>query len=432
MLNSRYRDFMPIQNGRGIRYLSCAAPKLVTIDTQCLFYTFQCLASDGIFSIYAIFLLELEILNNRQRILTLLNHGIPDRVPWAGDMDYWYSAAQSRGELPAAYAGDGYFQLNRDLGMGFYLQGFYPFEMRHPGITFSDQIDGDRRIRTMHTPLGDLSEIQQYLPTSFSWGYVKHYLETPADLPAFRSYIERLEFSPAYAEAERRKAIIGDNGVVLVYAPRSPFMEMVTNYAGIVPLVYLLNDAPDEMAELLALMEGKHDIAAEMAANSPADCVMIPENLSSEVVGARYYKLFLHPYERKWIERIRQNGKYSFIHLDGTLKGLIGLVSETGFDVIEAVTPLPCGDISMAQAMESVRPETILWGGLPGVIFTPLFPEPDFEQHVIAMLNLMKRRPNYVLGVGDQVPPDGLLERVARVASLCATHGQYAGATALG
>jgi uroporphyrinogen-III decarboxylase len=284
----------------------------------------------------------------------------------------------------------------------------------------------------MHTPLGGLSEIQQYLPTSFSWGYVKHYLETPADLPAFRSYIERLEFSPAYAEAERRKAIIGDNGVVLVYAPRSPFMEMVTNYAGIVPLVYLLNDAPDEMAELLALMEGKHDIAAEMAANSPADCVMIPENLSSEVVGARYYKLFLRPYERKWIERIRQNGKYSFIHLDGTLKGLIGLVSETGFDVIEAVTPLPCGDISMAQAMESVRPETILWGGLPGVIFTPLFPEPDFEQHVIAMLNLMKRRPNYVLGVGDQVPPDGLLERVARVASLCATHGQYASVTALG
>ena len=171
----------------------------------------------------------------------------------------------------------------------------------------------------------------------------------PHDLPAFQSYLESLEFTPAYTEAERRYGIIGDNGVVLCYTPRSPFMQMVTTYIGITNLVYLLIDAPDEMAQIFEIMEHKYDQAAELTVNSPAECIMIPENLSSEVVGARYYKKYLRPYESKWIQRIREAGKYSFIHMDGQLKGLIKLVAETGFDVIEAATPLPSGDLSMAR-----------------------------------------------------------------------------------
>ena len=365
-------------------------------------------------------------MNNRERILSLLKRTAPDRLPWAGDMDYWYHSTKTRGALPEQYWGDGYFQLNHDIGSGFYLQGFGPYRTHTPGITFSERREGDNLIRTMHTPAGDLTEIQQWLPTSFSWGYSKHYVHTAADLPAFKAYLESLEFTPAYEEAIRRRGIIGDNGVVLVYTPRSPFMEMVTTYIGIVSLVYLLVDAPEAMAEIFTIMEKKHDIAAELAVNAPVDCVMIPENLSSEVVGASYYKRYLRPYERKWINRIREAGKFSFIHMDGTLKGLLKHVAETGFDVIEAVTPLPCGDISMEAAMAEVEGrDTILWGGLPGLIFTPTFPEADFRQHTIDMIRLMTRRPNYVLGVADQVPPDGLLERVAAVAPLCDAYGQY-------
>ncbi len=150
-------------------------------------------------------------------------------------------------------------------------------------------------------------------------------METAEDLPAFKCYLESLSFSPAYGEAARRKSIIGDNGVVLCYTPRSPFMQLVTTYIGIVRLVYLLADAPDEMQENFDIMERKYDLAAEIAVDSPAECIMIPENLSSEAVGKSYYRRFLRGYESKWIQRIKQAGKYSFIHMDGTLKGLLKL-----------------------------------------------------------------------------------------------------------
>jgi uroporphyrinogen-III decarboxylase len=277
----------------------------------------------------------------------------------------------------------------------------------------------------MQTPKGDLSEVTQFLPMSYSTGYVKHFVETVEDLPKFKAYLESLDFSPAYAEIARRQKIIGDNGVVLCYTPRSPFMEMVTTYVGLVNLVYLLDDAPDEMAEIFQIMENKFDRAAEITVDSPAECIMIPENLSSEVVGETYYKQYLRPYESRWIRQIRQAGKFSFIHMDGTLRGLIKHVAETGFDVIEAATPEPSGDMTMAEIAAAITTDTIIWGGLPGIVFTPNQTEESFVQHVKDVLALMRQRPGFVLGVADQVPPDGLIDRVRMVAPLCDEYGRY-------
>lgn len=363
-------------------------------------------------------------MTNRDRILTILSRGTPDRVPWFGDLDYWYHAAIQKQTLKERYHGDGYFKLNRDLGVGFYLQGFFPF-VQNSDVSFSEKTINGQRIKTMITPKGDLHEITQYLPTSYSSGYVKHFVETVDDLPAFKHYLFSLHFTPAYDEAIRRKKIIGDNGVVLCYTPRSPFMQMLTTYIGLENLVYLLADAPDEMEEIFQIMESKYDLAAEITVDSPAECIMIPENLSSEGVGVKYYMQYLRGYESRWVKRIKQAGKYSFIHMDGTLKGLLKLVAETGFDVIEAVTPIPSGDMSMDEVSTEITTDTLIWGGLPGIIFTPCFHEDAFVQHVQYVLSIMKQRPKFVLGVADQVPPDAIMDRVSQVAAICDEYGRY-------
>jgi hypothetical protein len=50
-------------------------------------------------------------------------------------------------------------------------------------------------------------------------------------------------------------------------------------------VVEMLADDPDEFEETLAVVEASHDRAARIAVDSPAEILMIPENLSSEVVG---------------------------------------------------------------------------------------------------------------------------------------------------
>ena len=364
-------------------------------------------------------------MNNRERLLTLLSGNKPDRVPWFADLSYWYGATESAGRLEEKYLGDGFFHMHKEIDVGFYLQGYFPFHEKSEGVQFESVRNGDEVVTTMNTPMGTLTEIQQYLPVSSSYGFVKHYVEDYDDLPAFRYYIENLIYTPNYDEAFRRKDIIGDNGVVLCYTPRTPFMQMITTFSGVENLIYLLMDYPDEMDELLSAMEEKYDIAAKIAVDSPAEMVMIPENLSSEVVGSKYYEKYLQPCERKWIAKIKNAGKYSLIHMDGTLKGLVAEVAKTGFDIIEAVTPAPVGDMALEDVADAILGNTIIWGGVPGIMFTPMVSDDEFEAFVIDILSIMKTKPRFVLGVADQVPPDGLLSRVRTIAPLIEAYGKY-------
>ena len=362
-------------------------------------------------------------MTNRERVLKILSGEPPDRVPWFADLDYWYSAHKRAGTLPDEYQGDGYFSMNRENGAGFYLQGYFPFKEIPEGVTYETQTQGHRILRAMKTPEGDLTEITQYLPASSSTGFVKHFVETEEDLPAFQYYINSLHFEEDYIEARRRKDLIGDNGVVLCYTPRSPFMQMLTTFAGVEALFMMLADIPEKVNEVLSRLEKKYDEAARLAVNSPAELIMIPENLSGEVAGG-YYKTYLRPYESKWIAEIQKAGKKSLIHVDGTLRGILQKVAETGFNVIEAVTPAPVGDMTMEEAARAA-PGTILWGGLPGLMFTPHVSEDAFIRHVRSVLAVMKTEPRFVLGAADQVPPDGMMERVKAVPALCEEFGKY-------
>jgi hypothetical protein len=102
--------------------------------------------------------------------------------------------------------------------------------------------------------------------------------------------------------------------------------------------------------------------------------------------------------------------------MDGTLRGLIGPVASTGFRVIESFTPAPIGNVDVTEVRAMVEPDTVLWGGMPGAYFSPVVSDEEFEAHLNKVLDVMTTHPGFVLACADQVPPDGLAERVLRVA----------------
>ena len=362
----------------------------------------------------------------RGRALSVLNHRAPDVVPWLGDLAYWVTWLNGADLMPDRYKGEGLYQLHRDLGVGFYLQGYFPFKEIHDGVEVLDERANGRQVTRVRTPYGDIQETHEYLPDSYTSARTEHFIKSWRDLAPLRYLYEHTFYEPNYDLAARRYDLVGDNGLVLCYLPKSPFMELVALKAGIEAVTYALTDARAEFEETLAVMTRKHDEAAEIALASPAECLMIPENLSSESVGKRLYTRYVRPYEARWIERIRAVGKYSYIHIDGTLRGLMREVSQTGFTVLEAVTPEPSGDIPVEELWKWAEPNTIIWGGLPGLMFSDLVSDAEFDVFVIRVLDVFKTEPRYVLGVADQVPPLARWERIARVRELVEKHGYYA------
>ena len=366
-------------------------------------------------------------MTHRERLLTLLAGGTPDRLPWFGDLDYWATSLIGRGLKPVDFKpSDAYIDWHLDLGVGFYLQGYFPFKAVIENCRVSEWRDGPARRRKIQTPHGALTETWTWLADSFAEAPTERLVKAPADLKAYRYLLENTRYEPDYALAELRRRQVGGMGVVLCYLPKSPFMQLVALDAGIVAVTEAFTDDPGELAETLAAGRRAHDLAARLAVESPAEVLMIPENLSSEVVGPRFYELFMRDYHEAWTGRIRAAGKHSCIHLDGTLKGLLRQVCSAGFTFVEAMTPAPVGDLEVERWAEwSGSGSTVLWGGVPGVYFTDLVPEAEFERHVRSVLEVMTARPRYVLGVADQVPPDGLERRVRAVGALVEARGGY-------
>ena len=361
----------------------------------------------------------------RSRALSILNKEKPDVVPWFGDLSYWIRYLNMSGKMPEQYKGNGMYKLHRDLGVGFYLQGYFPFKTVYDGLEISEENRDGFRIKKVRTPVGDLQEVRQFIKESYCWGPKEYFVKGVNDLKAFRYLIEHTYYEPDYKLAQDSYELIGNNGIVLCYLPKSPFMDMAVLQAGIEIMTELEADETEELEETLKTLEKKHDEAALIALNSPAECLMIPENISSEVVGKRFFEKYMRKYQEKWVSRIAEAGKFSFVHMDGTLKGLIKEVSSTGFSVMEALTPSPVGDIPFEELKDWTTSDSIIWGGLPGVYFTDFVSDNDFDRFVIFLLDIMKRNPRYVLGVADQVPPGASFERIKRVSELVEKYGRY-------
>lgn len=366
-------------------------------------------------------------MSTRERLLNILSGKQPDQVPWFGDLDYWANSLIKRGLKPENFIlSDDYIRWHRDLGVGFYLQGYFPYSQIYSNCKVSEWYTGNRHYREISTPSGSVRECWEFIPTSFSEGPVEHFLKSGADIPVMNYIYKNMRFEPDYDIAIRRRHQVGEQGVVLCYLPKSPFMHLMALEAGIEAVTMTALTMTDEFQDLLETMKNAFDQAAAIAVGSPAEVLMIPENLSSEMVGPDFFKMYMFDYQKKWTTRIREAGKFSFIHIDGTLRGLLEYESQVGFDVLEALTPYPVGDLNFEDIeVMAGGSGCILWGGIPGSYFTDCVDDEEFERHIKHLLSIMVRKPRFVLGVADQVPPDGLERRVRRVSELVSEYGRY-------
>jgi len=284
----------------------------------------------------------------RERVLSVLRREKPDRVPWFGDLDYWATALIGRGQKPSNFKIDqAYIDWHRDLGVGFYLQGYFPFKTIIENCEIKEWNEDNKRFRQIETPKGTLRECWTWIADSFTEGPTEHFLKSIDDLEAYQYIHENTRYEPDYEFAYKRLEQIGDMGLLLAYLPKSPLMQMVALDAGIMTVMDIFMQDQGALAHTVRVVKESHDRAAKISLQSPAEILMIPENLSSEVVGPLLFEDYMRPYQQEWAFKIKEAGKFSTIHMDGTLKGLLREETSVGFTFIEAMTPAPVGDLAV-------------------------------------------------------------------------------------
>ena len=366
-----------------------------------------------------IIIVTVPMMNERERFLSVMKGLKPDRTPWFADLSYVYSAMESDGTLDGLYSGDaGYLRFHKDLGAGICFYAPFPWKSRYNGnITVRTTVNGLERRITYETPEGSIFSDEKYLPETYSWSITRHYINDISDLRIMAYIHANTVFEENYRDFSKIRDLWGGAGIAAALPPiaASPFQKLVARWAGIEKTVEILSDNPDESRELLKTIGDSEDPVYGILCESPAEYVEFAENLSSEVTGKTFFSEFNAPYYKKRNDMLHSSGKLTGIHIDGTLKPCLSMLSDCGFDAAEAVTPYPAGDIRVEDLRAEAGDGIVIWGGLPGVLFSPLYPEDVFIDHVHELMSVFPPGSGFILGVADQVPPDGLLSRVRMV-----------------
>ncbi|OPZ85104.1 MAG: hypothetical protein BWY76_01552 [bacterium ADurb.Bin429] len=344
--------------------------------------------------------------------LKLLRGEEGGRIVWNGDITYWMTGRECDGTAdPAWQTEEGYLACHRKLGLMPYY--YYPkFLTAEPvfdnTVEYSRETINGVTTQRYRTPLGEIAEESVWAAESCSTGITKHFIETAADLDALRYLMAHRTLVPCNLDDYRERMVLWAeyDGLPSLGMPRSPLSSFLYEWAGVIDGTYLLYDYEDAVRDLFAEMAAQEDSIIDAVCALGPPLLHFADNLSSDNVGSLYAE-WLAPMHRRWLVKLHAAGVATVVHLDGTVRGLLPQLAAIGFTGVEALTPKPVGDVSLEE-MRAVADSDhlILWGGVPGAMFAPPYTRADMEMHIHRLLDAWSGTP-FIIGVADQVPPDG-------------------------
>ncbi len=356
-------------------------------------------------------------MKNRDNLIKIFKGQKPEHPLWFADLSWWYYAETIQNKVPDKFMGDGIIDLYKELGCGIYLPLVNAYKLK---IDCKQNLkkEGDLQINTFYTPHGEIREVIRELKETFTISYEERLLKTSDDIKAVQYFYDSIQYEPYYDEIKRLDNLYGDHGITLACLPRTPLPRLVVECAGIEATTYAAFETPTEFNKLIEIMQKKDDEVYKIVCNSPAKFAMFPDNLSSETISPRLFSQFSLDYYISRNQQLHTADIFTMVHIDGTLKGLLPILAKSGLDCVEGLTPYPVGDAKPDELRGLTNDKMILWGGLPSPIFTKNWKLESFQLYLFSYLESMKSNYRFVLGVGDQVPPNSDMERVKMVSDI--------------
>ncbi len=358
----------------------------------------------------------------RQRLLAVYKGQTPDVVASLADLSYWYAGNGGGKFIPGKTDGanrdkvESLLALHRRCGAAIHLNlgSFYRESYDEP-VRVESGIRGEHYFHRLDTPVGSVEEIREWSPTSFSWPITHHMVQSAEDLKVIRYVFERVRYAPQWELFREVDQQVGQIGLPLVQAPYTGMGFLMSRYAGIEQTVMLSVDELDELEQTVRTINAAHRLAFKVLVDGPSQVMIVSDNLSSDVQNPKWFMRYSGEHYRWMAQTAHDYGKPLVTHIDGRLRGLLRTVGDLGVDGADAVTPAPWGDITPAQCREEAGPKFVLSGGVPPDVFRSQVPLDVFDQRVEAWLDLSRSSSALIIAPGDQLSPNGELDRVTRM-----------------
>ena len=358
----------------------------------------------------------------RERLLAVYRGQKPDRVPALADLSYWYAAHGGGKFIPGHTDGANsdkiprLLELHKQIGAAIHLNlGSFFKEHYDDSVRVRSGVDGELYRYRFETPVGSVEEVRRWSEMTYSWPIIQHMVQTVADLKVIRYIFEHVSYSTCWDDFREVDKLVGDIGLPLVQVPYTGMGFLISRYAGVEQTVLLATDEPEELEQTVAAINASHEKVTRLMADGPSQVLFHSDNLSADVQSPRWLERYSGAHYRRMAQIAHEHGKPLVTHIDGRLRGLLQTVGEMGIDGADAVTPAPWGDLTPQQCRDEAGPKLVLSGGVPPNSFSPNVPLKVLDEQIEAWLALRRQSPAIIIAPGDQLPPDGVLDRVAHL-----------------
>ncbi len=290
-----------------------------------------------------------------------------------------------------------------------------------PGVRVTEEFsDKGEGARTYQTPDGELVERLKQMPDNTVW-VTEFAVKGPNDLSKLRWLYKHMVYSFSEDNFEQGRTFLADRGEQQFWVPRSPYQAFGIQWMGLEKLVYALVDCPKEMEETMKVIDESYDqLYDEIIASGKVKIVNFGENIAQQYLTPRYFERYLVPFYEKRSNQFREAGIFTHIHIDGDFRVLLEYLKDLPFDGLEALTPLPQGDVTLEEIREHIGHKVLL-DGIPAILFMSSYSPEELMEAVEQVVTLF--HPRLVLGISDELPqgaePEEAINKLQMVSDWC-------------
>lgn len=370
-------------------------------------------------------------MSHRELALSVLRGEEEDIIPFFPDISEWYkikrlpiervnevppgsfisddeSLHKDNFGMPEKFADWTYldFYRNFNWGLPVHIYDWYHFEYENCEYMVEDQ--GKRIFRRFKTPIGQIEHVDG-VSNDGSWCPMSHFAKTDGDWKVLAYVVEHTKPVANYKRIQEILDGIGQLGIADAVILRSPFGKLVQNYAGLEAIAYKLVDDSKFIDDFLTLQEEKDLELIRLAADSPAELVIISDHADEHLISPAWYEQYCVPYYQKANKILHDKGKFVSTHLDGSFKGLFELVKQTGFDLLDGCTPAPMSNYEVEELPQALGLGMTAFCGVPNTFFVQDTNTEDIINYARRIIKAIL--PHLILNIGDVLPTNGDIQK---------------------
>lgn len=377
-------------------------------------------------------------MNSRERLLKTIRGEVTDRVPVTLFIqDHGHFIHQLHPDIdPLDYEQLTFkvIDFQRSLGCDVFVRMI--FDLYHPlGICLGGVDDGHEtetwKIKTevteegknlvrksvITTPEGELSQV--FVRTALNKGTfvyccTKKPISCERDLDIAMRYEPKM--SAEYGEMVRLKIrrikdYLGSDGILGTWVSGGPFnnASMIIDHT---ELYMLFISDPMYFDKLMRFTTERTLAYTNAFIEGGADVMLVGGNVSGGFLGADVYEEYILPYEKRYIDFIQDQGCPAIYHNCGQIMSLVDSYKKLGAKVVEPFSPVPLGDADLESAVNIVRGEYSIIGGVDQVNVLQKGTVDQVREQTIKVINAGKKNGPFIIQSADFLEYNTPLENV--------------------